>query len=99
MDTRALPLASAAPSASSPAPAAPDRAARIDAVATEFEAVFLSQIVRGMSTGLGPDGLFGKEPFGSLLADEYARLLARAGGIGIADATRRELLRLQEAGR
>lgn len=99
MDTRAFPLPSSAPLSSPTAPTAADRAARIDGVATEFEAVFLSQIVRGMSTGLGPDGLFGKEPFGSLLADEYARLLARAGGIGIADATRRELLRLQEADR
>jgi hypothetical protein len=54
-------------------------------------------MLRGMSSGLGPDGLFGREPFGSLLGDEYARVIARAGGIGIAAATRRELLRLQEA--
>lgn len=76
------------------APGGPD--ARIRDVAVEFEAVFLSEMLRGMSSGLGPDGLFGREPFGGLLRDEYARVIARAGGIGIAEATRRELLRLQE---
>lgn len=75
-------------------PGGPD--ARIRDAAVEFEALFLSEMLRGMSSGLGPDGLFGREPFGSLLRDEYARVIARAGGIGIAEATRRELLRLQE---
>lgn len=89
MNVRAV--AFAAPAA---APAGPD--ARIRDAAVEFEALFLSEMLRGMSSGLGPDGLFGREPFGSLLRDEYARVIARAGGIGIAEATRRELLRLQE---
>lgn len=87
----------AAPVAAPTAARTADRAARLHEAAVEFEAVFLSQMLRGMGSGLGPDGLFGKEPFGSLLVDEYARLIARSGGIGIADATRRELLRLQEA--
>lgn len=89
MDVRAV-------AAATPAtlPTGPD--ARIRDAAVEFEALFLSEMLRGMSSGLGPDGLFGREPFGSLLRDEYARVIARAGGIGIAEATRRELLRLQE---
>jgi len=73
-----------------------DEVARIHAVAVEFEAVFLAEVLRGMTGGLGADAPFGKEPFGSLLIDEYARLIARSGGVGIATATRRELLRLQE---
>lgn len=85
----------AAPTVATVGPARP--ADRLAEAAVEFEAVFLSQMLRGMSGGLGSDGPFGKEPFGSLLVDEYARLIARSGGIGIADATRRELLRLQEA--
>jgi Rod binding domain-containing protein len=89
MDVRAVPLR--------PPAAAAGTEARIRDAAVEFEAVFLSEMLRGMSSGLGPDGLFGREPFGSLLGDEYARVIARAGGIGIAAATRRELLRLQEA--
>lgn len=78
------------------APGRADPTTRIREAAVEFEAVFLAQMLRGMSSGLGPDGLLTKEPFGSLLADEYARLIARSGGVGIAAATQRELLRLQE---
>jgi flagellar protein FlgJ len=92
MDARVTPTA---------APAAPagraDPAGRLHEAAVEFEAAFLSQVLRGMTSGLGPDGPFGKEPFGSLLIDEYARLVARSGGVGIASAVQRELLRLQEA--
>jgi flagellar protein FlgJ len=82
------------------APVAPvgrtDPTGRLHEVAVEFEAVFLSQMLRGMTSGLGADGPFGKEPFGSLLIDEYARLIARSGGVGIASVVQRELLRLQE---
>ncbi len=70
---------------------------RLAEAAVEFEALFLSQMLRATIGGLGSEGPFGKEPFASLLVDEYARLIAKSGGIGIADATRRELLRLQEA--
>lgn len=90
MDVRAVPAAAAASGRADPGP-------RIREAAVEFEAVFLAQMLRGMSAGLGPDGLFGREPFGSLLGEEYAKVIARSGGIGIADATARELLRLQEA--
>jgi len=95
MEARLPPVA---PAAAAPAGRS-DAKAALGEAAFEFEAVFLSQMLRGLSSGLGPDGLFGKEPFGSLLADEYARLLARSGGLGIASATQRELLRLQETGR
>lgn len=90
MDPRLTPLPA------SPVARPADPAVRVHEAAVEFEAVFLSQMLRGMGAGLGSEGLFGKEPYGSLLADEYARLIARSGGIGLADATRRELLRLQE---
>ncbi len=91
MDARVTPLAAR----TAPAGRA-DPAGRLQEAAVEFEAVFLSQMLRGMSGGLGADGPFGKEPFGSLLIDEYARLIARSGGVGIASVVQRELLRLQE---
>lgn len=62
----------------------------------EFEAVFLAQILKTMSEGLSPDGMLGKEPFGSMLMDEYAKLLSRTGGVGIADSVMKELLTAQE---
>ena len=32
-----------------------------------------------------------------MLQDEYAKLISRSGGIGIADAVLREMLKMQEA--
>ncbi len=69
--------------------------------AIEFEAVFLSQMLAPMFEGLGKDPLFGGGPgediYRSMLVEEYSNSIARTGGIGIADAVQREILRLQEA--
>jgi Rod binding domain-containing protein len=67
--------------------------------AEEFEAVFLGQILRRVTEGLtgpGPLGRGEDDPFASLLLDEYAKLISRSGGIGVADAVLREMLRAQE---
>jgi len=67
--------------------------------AEEFEAVFVSQILRGLTEGLtgpGPLSGGGDDPYASMLQDEYARLISRTGGIGIADAVLREMLKAQE---
>ncbi|WP_366656477.1 rod-binding protein [Fodinicurvata sp. EGI_FJ10296] len=68
--------------------------------AKEFEAVFLSQMLTHMWTDVSSDGLFGgghgEEMTRSLLVDEYAQAMVDAGGIGIADQVRAEMLRLQE---
>lgn len=66
--------------------------------AQDFESVFLAEILRGMSqglTGAGPLGAGKDDPFGSMLQDEYAKVIARRGGIGIADAVLREMVRAQ----
>lgn len=68
--------------------------------AVEFEAVFLSEMLSPIFENLDTDGLFGggsgEEMYRSLLVREYGRAMARAGGVGIADAVQREILRLQE---
>jgi Rod binding domain-containing protein len=66
--------------------------------AEEFEAAFLGQLLGGMTQGLAGDGPLGggNDPFAAMLRDEYGRLIARGGGIGVADAVMRQLLRLQE---
>lgn len=65
-----------------------------------FEALFLSQVLQRMFAGIPTNGLFGggpgEEAFRSLLLDEYGKTIARNGGVGIADAVQREILRLQE---
>ncbi len=71
----------------------------IRATAQDFEAVFLAQMMEQMmgettqsSFGGGP----GEQAFSSMLNEEYAKVIAKAGGIGLADALAREMLALQE---
>lgn len=66
----------------------------------DFEAVFLSQVFDNMFAGVGTDSLFGggngETVYRSLLLQEYSKVAAKSGGIGIADAVQREILRTQE---
>jgi len=84
--------------AQTPRPTADTGAAR--RTAEEFEAVFLAQMLEYMVAGLDTSGPFGgghgEEVFRSLLTQEYGRSIAKAGGVGLADAVQREILRLQE---
>lgn len=68
--------------------------------AKAFEGYFLAQVLQNMFAGISADGPFGGGPseelFRSLLNDEYAKTMARSGGVGIADAVYREILKLQE---
>lgn len=68
--------------------------------AQEFEAVFLSQMLEHMFAGVSTDGLFGggqaESTYRSLMLTEYGRVIARAGGVGIADQVMAEILKLQE---
>jgi Rod binding domain-containing protein len=67
--------------------------------AEAFESVFLSQILSQLNLGFTTPGVGseGKDsPFASMLRDEYAKIVSRSGGIGVADAVMREILRTQE---
>lgn len=68
--------------------------------AQEFEAFFIARMFDMMSAGIQTDGPFGggqgEAAFRSMLNDEYARTVARAGGIGVADSVYREIHKLQE---
>ncbi len=74
--------------------------AKIDQVAEEFEAVFISQMLEHMFAGIETDETFGgghaEDVYRSLLVDEYGKLIAKTGGIGVADHVKREMLTLQE---
>ncbi len=84
---------------------APKRGTRLagDAAkaAEDFEAFYLAQVTANMFAGVETDPLFGGGPgeavFRSMMTQEYGKLLAKAGGIGIADSVAREMLKLQEA--
>jgi Rod binding domain-containing protein len=91
--------AQAAPAAArrSASPGTPDSAR---AAAEEFEAMFVSQMLGSMFEGIETDGMFGgghgEKVFRSLLVQEYGKIVARAGGIGLADAVQRQILTMQE---
>ena len=71
------------------------------AAAVEFEQFFIAQMLEHMFAGISTDGPFGggngESIFRSLLNSEYAKIISRAGGVGIADSVHREILRLQES--
>ena len=64
--------------------------------AEEFEAVFVSRMLAPMFETLETDTMFGGGPgediYRSMMVEEYGKVIARSGGIGIADAVARELL-------
>ncbi|WP_159718425.1 rod-binding protein [Geminicoccus flavidas] len=67
--------------------------------AREFESVFLARMLEGMSTGLSGSLLSGgqaEETWRSFMNDEYAKLISRSGGIGVADAVLQAMLGAQE---
>jgi Rod binding domain-containing protein len=70
--------------------------------AREFESVFLSTVLAQMFStleeGSGPLGAAGAggETWRSFLTDEYAKEIAKTGGVGIADQVMRELIGFQE---
>ena len=74
--------------------------AKVDKAAEEFEAVFLNQFLGAMFEGIKTDGPFGGGPgegiFRSLMLDQYSKTVAGNGGIGLADAVKRQILQMQE---
>jgi Rod binding domain-containing protein len=94
-------IPTAAPQGAAAEPLAPaiDKNSRAYKAAQEFEAVFLSQMVAQMHSGLdaqGPfAGGFAEETYRSLLDQEIGRQMAATGGVGIADAVYAEMIKLQ----
>jgi Rod binding domain-containing protein len=72
----------------------------VDAIASDFEAVFLTQMMEPMFSGSEMSSYFGSgtsgEVYKGFMLNEYGKLIAKAGGIGIAAQVKQELLKLQE---
>lgn len=68
--------------------------------AKEFEAMFVAQMLQHMFSQIPTDGIFGgghaEETWRSMLVEEYGQIIAKSGGIGVAEQLQRELLALQE---
>jgi peptidoglycan hydrolase FlgJ len=76
------------------------REAQIDEAAQEFEAQFIAQMMENMfaTVEVNPEtgGGSAEEIYRSLLVNEYGKLIARTGGVGVADHVKREMIKLQE---
>jgi peptidoglycan hydrolase FlgJ len=72
------------------------------AAARDFEAMFLTEMIRPMLETVAVDDVFGggkgEDVFRGLLADEYGKNMARAGGIGLASHIQAALIAAQEGG-
>jgi Rod binding domain-containing protein len=70
-----------------------------EAVAEQFERMFISEMLKPMFEGIKTDGPFGggnaEDTFRPMLLDQYADGVAKGGGIGIKDAVLKEILRMQ----
>ena len=73
---------------------------KVDAIAQDFEAVFLGQMAQMMLESVEVDQTFGgghgEEMFRGILAEKLGREFAARGGIGLSDALRAQIIRLQE---
>jgi len=72
---------------------------KIRETAQKFEASFLSVMMQSMTAGMKtPEiggGGAGEDMFKSLLSEEMAKQVAKAGGIGVAAAVQKEMLKMQ----
>ena len=74
--------------------------AKIQATAQDFESMFLTEMLQQMFSGTESDELTGdpesQEVYQSMMVEQYGKIIARAGGIGVADYVTRTMLQTQE---
>jgi len=70
-------------------------------VARDFEAAFLGQMLQPMFTNVDAASPFGggaaEQTYRPMLINEFANALTKQGGVGVADAVLREMVRMQMA--
>jgi Rod binding domain-containing protein len=68
--------------------------------AEDFEAFFVTSMLESMTAGVKPDKRFGggqgETLYRSMLNQEYGKAIAAHGSLGLTDAIRREIIRMQE---
>lgn len=73
---------------------------QIEGAAQDFEAVFAAEMIKPMFEGITTDGPFGggkgEEIFRDMLTQEYGKILAKTGSIGIADPVKEQMIKMQE---
>lgn len=73
--------------------------AKVEEAAKEFEAVFVAEMLKPMFEGIDTNGMFGggkgEEVFRGMMIQEYGKILAQTGEIGISDSVKEEMIRMQ----
>jgi Rod binding domain-containing protein len=81
-----------------PKGASPDK---LKAVAQQFEASFIGAMLQPMFDSISTSPPFGggegESTFRSFLVDAMAKQMVKSGGIGLAPAVQREMLKMQQA--
>lgn len=76
------------------------QAAKTDKAAQDFEAVYISEMLKPMFETVDVDDTFGggkgEEVFRGMLTQEMGKSIAKQGGFGLADQVKAELLKIQE---
>ena len=74
--------------------------AQLEAAAKDFEAVFITEMMKPMFAGIKTDSKFGggngEEIFRGIMLQEYGKMISETGQIGIADSIKAELIQMQE---
>lgn len=72
---------------------------KINAVAKDFEAMFVTEMMKPMFEQIKPNKMFGggkgEEIFSGMMLQEYGKLMAETGQLGISDSLKKELIRMQ----
>ncbi len=73
---------------------------KFEAAAKDFEAVYITEMIKPMFEGVSTDSPFGgwkgEEVFRGLLINEYGKMLANSGGIGLSTQIREQMIAMQE---
>lgn len=74
--------------------------AQAEKAAKDFESMFISQMLQSMFGDSEGDSAFGdsesNDVYKGLMMENIGKEISKAGGIGIADSVKQELLKLQE---
>ena len=72
---------------------------RIEETARDFEAMFMTEMLKPMFEGIEVDETFGggkgEEVFRSFMLEEYGKNMASTGSLGIADLVKEQLIQMQ----
>lgn len=80
------------------APKNPDEARE---TAENFEAFFMTKMMESMFEGISTEGMFGgghaEKIYRSMLLDEYGKVMAKTGTVGVSDSIMVSIIQMQEA--